>query len=218
MARGDQIYTMRRVMGVPYQHHGIDCGDGTVIHYRKVGTATVSRTSREAFSRDSLIYIYQQPTSYTSKVVIDRAVSRLGEQRYSLFFNNCEHFANWCKTGESVSPQLTGLRLDQAVIPADRQVADLFKSALQNLELAANSLLPDYTEARADSRKWQQVAQLALERDREDLARAALFKRRAARQKSQRLRQQLQEVSDLQIAIETDQSNALAILSGALSG
>ena len=34
MAKGDQIYVMRELLGIPsiYEHHGIDCGDGTVIH------------------------------------------------------------------------------------------------------------------------------------------------------------------------------------------
>ena len=34
-----------------------------------------------------------------------RAESRLGEGEYDLVFNNCEHFANWCRTGRSYSDQ-----------------------------------------------------------------------------------------------------------------
>ena len=33
-------------------------------------------------------------------------MSRIGEQRYNLLFNNCEHFANWCKTGRHRSSQV----------------------------------------------------------------------------------------------------------------
>ena len=33
-------------------------------------------------------------------------MSRLGEQNYNLLFNNCEHFANWCKTGRHRSNQM----------------------------------------------------------------------------------------------------------------
>ena len=33
-------------------------------------------------------------------------MSRLGEQRYNLLFNNCEHFAHWCKTGRHRSSQV----------------------------------------------------------------------------------------------------------------
>ncbi|NEO49276.1 MAG: NC domain-containing protein, partial [Moorea sp. SIO4A3] len=37
MARGDQIYVFQKFLNFEgvYQHHGIDCGDGSVIHYRK---------------------------------------------------------------------------------------------------------------------------------------------------------------------------------------
>ena len=37
---------------------------------------------------------------------MDRALSRLGENKYNLIFNNCEHFAIWCKTGISESYQV----------------------------------------------------------------------------------------------------------------
>jgi hypothetical protein len=50
MARADQIYVMRPLVGIDgvYQHHGIDYGDGSIIHYRKTGDqAIISRTSFE---------------------------------------------------------------------------------------------------------------------------------------------------------------------------
>lgn len=31
---------------------------------------------------------------------------RLGEERYNLMLNNCEHFAVWCKTGQHRSSQV----------------------------------------------------------------------------------------------------------------
>jgi len=37
--------------------------------------------------------------------VIERARSRVGEKKYSLLTNNCEHFAVWCKTGLHESEQ-----------------------------------------------------------------------------------------------------------------
>ncbi|MEO0349865.1 MAG: hypothetical protein AAF282_07430 [Cyanobacteria bacterium P01_A01_bin.15] len=52
-------------------------------------------------------------------------------------------------------------------------------------------------------------AQAALNRDREDLARAALYKRRDAQKKAEAIQQQLQDLSDLQISIQTDQTLAL---------
>ena len=216
---------MRDVMEVPYQHHGIDCGDGSIIHYRKVGTATVARTSTTVFARGSPVYTLPQSVSFIPDVVIARAESRLGEQRYNLFFNNCEHFANWCKTGENISPQLNefGLRLDQIKLPSGltqraaqqespQAILDLFSQALENIAIATNTLLPTYEQAKADSNTWKQVAQVALARGREDLARAALHKRRNAQTKADAMRQQLQDLSDLQISIQTDQTSALTRL------
>ena len=226
MARGDQVYVMRDVMGIPYQHHGIDCGDGSVIHYRKVGTATVSRTSFEAFAQGNPVYTLSQSVAFIPDVVLNRAESRLGEQRYNLFFNNCEHFANWCKIGKTISPQLDnfGLRLEQIKLPSGltRQAAqqetpqailDLFAKALNNIAIATSTLLPDYKQAQSDSHQWKHVAHAALSRDREDLARAALYKRRSAQKKAEAIGQQLQELSDLQISIQTDQTLALKRLS-----
>lgn len=44
---------------------------------------------------------------YTPEETVARARSRMGETSYSLFTNNCEHFAIWCKTGVRESLQVT---------------------------------------------------------------------------------------------------------------
>jgi len=43
---------------------------------------------------------------YSPAETLRRAKDRLGESSYSLFFNNCEHFVVWCKTGVSESHQV----------------------------------------------------------------------------------------------------------------
>jgi len=43
---------------------------------------------------------------YSPEETVARAKSRLGEDKYMLPFNNCEHFAIWCKTGISESHQV----------------------------------------------------------------------------------------------------------------
>lgn len=43
---------------------------------------------------------------YSPDETIQRARSRLGEAKYNLVTNNCEHFAIWCKTGISQSHQV----------------------------------------------------------------------------------------------------------------
>lgn len=44
--------------------------------------------------------------TYSAEETVARAYSRIGEERYSLVSNNCEHFAMWCKTGVSESSQV----------------------------------------------------------------------------------------------------------------
>ncbi len=43
---------------------------------------------------------------YSGEETITRARSKLGEGGYNLAFNNCEHFAVWCKTGVKDSSQV----------------------------------------------------------------------------------------------------------------
>ena len=48
----------------------------------------------------------EKPRLYSPQETIKRAESRLGECDYNLLFDNCEHFALWCKTGLSRSTQI----------------------------------------------------------------------------------------------------------------
>ena len=48
----------------------------------------------------------------TSEETVRRAKSQLGMSQYSLMFNNCEHFAIWCKTGLKESSQMIRLLCD----------------------------------------------------------------------------------------------------------
>lgn len=46
---------------------------------------------------------------YPPEETIQRAKSKLGETKYNLLFNNCEHYAIWCKTGIHESHQIEDL-------------------------------------------------------------------------------------------------------------
>lgn len=46
---------------------------------------------------------------YSPKETIERARSQIGKHDYNLVFNNCEHFALWCKTGIHESKQIDQL-------------------------------------------------------------------------------------------------------------
>lgn len=103
MSQGDHI----RFFSDKYliYHHGIDCGDGTVIHYYKK-YHRIMRTSLEDFHEGREIEIVQQSTVFPPEEVVKRASSRLGDNTYHLIFNNCEHFATWCINGKPHSQQV----------------------------------------------------------------------------------------------------------------
>lgn len=122
MARGDHIF----VHCTGFSHHGIDCGDGEVIHFdftpkRKLfscvngDTSRIRRTSMEEFSGGKEIHVRDYASSHAADRIIERAESRVGESGYHLFSNNCEHFARWCKTGVSDSSQIDAI--DEAARP-----------------------------------------------------------------------------------------------------
>jgi hypothetical protein len=89
-----------------FNHHGIDLGDGTVAHYLE-GRA-ILRSPLAEFSRDQPVSVvpYLEGACSPAGVTLRRAMGRLGEQNYNLLFNNCEHFAHWCKTGRHRSAQV----------------------------------------------------------------------------------------------------------------
>lgn len=226
MAQGDQIYVMRplgTLAGV-YQHHGIDCGDRSVIHYSKASqVAEVARTSFDRFSWGNPVHPVRHTVAYEDEVVFQRAHSRLGERQYDLFTNNCEHFATWCKTGRSESLQLAsfGLQLDQLNLPELRrlvpgasqerspeQAMALVQRALGDVATAYNTLLTAQQQAQQKMNTWQRVAQTALERDREDLARAALHRKLPAQKQADSLTSQLADLIDMQLTLQRNRDRS----------
>lgn len=105
MARGDHIYVRR---GYRYSHHGIDCGDGTVIHYvgPRASVRHVERTPIEEFAPAADIQVRRYDERLSPDETISHAESRLGTANYSLVRNNCEHFAAWACTGRAASSQV----------------------------------------------------------------------------------------------------------------
>ncbi|MEG4940933.1 lecithin retinol acyltransferase family protein [Microcoleus sp. F4-D5] len=102
MAKGDHIY----IQQIPHTHHGIDCGDDSVIHYGKRQGGIICRISKNEFASGNKIYVKEYGKCYSDDSVVRRAEGRLGEKGYDLFSNNCEHFAYWCKTGKYKSEQV----------------------------------------------------------------------------------------------------------------
>ncbi|MFI4978321.1 MAG: lecithin retinol acyltransferase family protein [Solirubrobacterales bacterium] len=105
-ARGAHIYVERDL----YSHHGIDCGDGTVIDFAGQGggknTACIRRVTLAEFAQGASVKTRTYGSHYSPEVVVARAAAMIGHSGYDLFSNNCEHFATWCVTGEHSSAQV----------------------------------------------------------------------------------------------------------------
>ena len=55
------------------------------------------------------LYLIKHKKCLPADIVVERAISRLGEKKFCISNNNCEHFAMWCKTGISSSEQVKNI-------------------------------------------------------------------------------------------------------------
>ncbi|QDT08334.1 lecithin retinol acyltransferase family protein [Stieleria marina] len=119
MAKGDHFFVWRRQLGVPFQHHAIDVGDGTAVHFTDgVGGVAgpghgtkdfvVMHTSIATVTQEGRckIHIIEHARSLDADEVVERAISQVGRKGYHLMFDNCEHFASWCAVDREESGQI----------------------------------------------------------------------------------------------------------------
>ena len=104
---GSHVVTPRR----GYLHHGIYVGDGTVVHYAGLAhglrRGPVEEVPLARFTHGQPVWRRSSgPADFDHRDVIRRARSRVGEDRYQLLTNNCEHFCEWCVRGEPRSFQV----------------------------------------------------------------------------------------------------------------
>jgi hypothetical protein len=96
-----------------YTHHGIYLGDGRVVHYAgrvKYPHGLIEEISLAEFSEGRALRAEKwRAGCFNGNEIVRRARSRLGERRYDLLRNNCEHFCNWCRLGENRSFQVEWL-------------------------------------------------------------------------------------------------------------
>lgn len=138
---GDHIFVDRSVLGVKlYEHHGIYVGDDKVVHYNglargivlekscfeeilsnvvpldKRNIAKVEMTSLEEFASGDTWQIKEYANApFSGQEVALRAKERIGEQKYNLLINNCEHFCSECIFGEHVSEQVQNAKQNSAI-------------------------------------------------------------------------------------------------------
>jgi hypothetical protein len=104
---GSHLVTPRR----GYLHHGIYVGARKVVHYSGLANGLRRRPVEEVpfarFACGRHVWVrLDAPSDFDTREVISRARSRVGEDRYRLLTNNCEHFCEWCLRGTARSFQV----------------------------------------------------------------------------------------------------------------
>ena len=99
-----------------YKHYGVYVGNDSVVHFSggegfelSAKRACIRKTSLENFRKNDEIQIETRCCeSYSRKETVMRALGAVGTEKgkYALPWNNCEHFANWCRYGEKRSSQV----------------------------------------------------------------------------------------------------------------
>lgn len=109
---GDIIFAHRGL----YKHYGVYIGNNTVIHF--AGDASHEISARDAFVQKTSLKDFLKGAAvqtdpvrrgaFSPKQTVMRAMQAVGSRKgsYHLCFNNCEHFANWCKYGKRISGQV----------------------------------------------------------------------------------------------------------------
>ena len=150
MAKGDHLIAPLRELATD---HGIDIGDGTVVHWSSgipgendpqnlsawKSAPRVRRTPIQKFGDQNQIKAREYESGFDPDTVVLRALSRVGEGGYHVVLNNCEQFATWCKTGGHCSEQVKDAFATVLRIGGIRLVATLWE---EWLDLCWRSELP----------------------------------------------------------------------------
>ncbi len=105
---GDHLRSSRTM----YWHHGLYAGDGRVLQYAGMSSlhqkdGPVEETSLEVFCAGAGYEVVEhQRRRHSPEESVRRGRSRIGEARYGLSDNNCEHFVSWCIEGDHGSGQV----------------------------------------------------------------------------------------------------------------
>jgi len=105
-------------------------GNGRVIQYGALMFNLIRKPVEEVtlarFASGRAVFVVQhEECCLDAQEVVQRARARLGERRYRLFTNNCEHFAEWClhDVGRSFQaetalayPRQLGERIEGAIL------------------------------------------------------------------------------------------------------
>lgn len=116
-----------------YTHHGIYIGNDKVIHYSgfadDFNSGPVEEVSLVEFrGKKGFKERAHNNSVFSNQEIVSRAKSRLNESKYSLVFNNCEHFVNWCIYDVKKSEQVdTAITAGSKTLPATKHVYEGLK-------------------------------------------------------------------------------------------
>lgn len=138
-----------------YTHHGIYVGDGMVVQYSGrlepgVRSGSVEEIPLQKFASGRPFWINAAHTPcFEALEIVRRARSRVGEQRYDLLTNNCEHFCEWCLHGQQRSYQVERLLGPDSCIERRASRARVAKM-LERVLILLNRVNPRSDERFAD--------------------------------------------------------------------
>ena len=74
---------------------------------RGLRAGPIEAVSIEQFTQGrALRVLLESSPCFSSAEIVQRALSRIGEDHYHVLTNNCEHFCEWCLRGEHRSYQV----------------------------------------------------------------------------------------------------------------
>ena len=109
MYKGQHLY-IKKASG-SYTHHALGMGNERVIHYSGLANdlvtpGVIEEVSLDEFAKGNEIRIRAHlDRKFEIDEALLRASLRVGEQQYHILHNNCEHFVEWCISGEHRSRQ-----------------------------------------------------------------------------------------------------------------
>lgn len=129
-AQGAHLVTPR----LGYTHHGLYAGNDRVIHYSGLAdglsAGPIEEVSFLDFVASQSVTVKPHPKAkYMGGSAVDRARSRLWEERYNLITNNCEHFVYWCLYDRNKSAQVNDVSRLVALAAKRNPVAAIAISA-----------------------------------------------------------------------------------------
>lgn len=111
-----------------YKHYGVYVGNNTVVHFSggsgnelSSRRACIRKTTLDDFSKNGEVQVETKCVeSFNRKETVIRALNAVGNEKGkdALPWNNCEHFANWCRYGQKRSTQVEQFAASFASISA----------------------------------------------------------------------------------------------------